>query len=1330
MTSKIRKKVFAIFLMSCMVLSTLIVGPFQPINVMADTTASTAPNANAITIDNYIAGINDKVIVTGLTSGDIVNVYDAASGGNLIGTAPESNGAATVTIQQLQTTTTVANNDTIYVTVTSLGYSESDRTAKTFTEEPIPWQVYDHTGNWGEDANIARTGITSAKYPAYPVDSNGNSDDNPLGIQYNKHIIIKNNGSRITFYGYGQPAYKDFIFLPSGSTSQKTFTFNMDISKISYHSMEGAGFLFNSKIESNLLSGYLILFTGGVNSDGYTEDSTQRKIKLYKIENVNVNTLHDCQNGSISGYSGITQLDPTGNGTVIKPSSGDTHSITLTVSPSNVTMSDNGNTLINNYTLPKTYGYGLGLLASYNSHSCSMLSYFTITKVCISDVARNQYPWPILDLSGQPDNGAASLTYTAPTGADVVVVQQSTDGTNYVTAKTAETLTTTSSSTKVVELTNGQQYYFRLLVGGGDNAGISNVATVTPKLMIGDLTAVGADKQVNLTFTAPEGATSVILKYSTDGTTYTPATTSDPLTFASTTATVTGLTNGQKYFFKLVITGGTYAGDSNIAIATPTNLSVPDAPTNVSATAGNTNALLTWTAPANDGGSPITDYLVNVYSNGSSVKTVDTGSTTPSATVVDLANGTPYTFTVNAQNSVGYSTTSSATSVVIPTAPAGVPDAPTNVAATAGNASASLTWTAPANDGGSPITDYLIDVYSNGSSVNTVDTTSTTPSATVVNLTNGIPYTFDVKAVNSVGVGTTSSATSIVTPTAPHEPTHSSGSGTGSTSTSTSPGPTITANVVDGTNNSTPIASVNAKVTANADGTDTVTVKPSDAIVMKQPDGTSTPFEDYSKIGYEAPSNAPVTINSDGTVEVNNLTKGSSYDIPVTYDMGNGQKITIGNMHISVDSAGNVNMTSDLIDPYGTLTDSLSGNVISGANVTLYYADTARNKSAGKTPNTIVQLPTINGFKPNNNANPQTTDSNGAYGFMVYPNTDYYVVVTKDGYDTFTSPTISVATELVEFSAKLNPPVTGVKRIAGTTRVDTAIELAKSEFTGKVNSIIFATAGNYPDALTGSVLAYQQKAPILLVGDSQEDQDKVLTYMKNYLVTNGKVFLLGGTGVVTENFADQVKTAGYSNIIRLGGADRYETAAKIADYLNVAEGTPVVIASGENYPDALSVSSAAAVNQYPILLVTNNTISDSVKSKLEKIKPSKVYIIGEQGAISDALENEVAQLTSLDSNSIVRLGGADRYSTSVAVANNFKLSGKSACIATGTNFPDALAGSIYAANYNAPIILVGSTLTDEEKAYIQNSNLSGATIFGGQGAVNDEVQNEVTVLLK
>ena len=122
-----------------------------------------------------------------------------------------------------------------------------------------------------------------------------------------------------------------------------------------------------------------------------------------------------------------------------------------------------------------------------------------------------------------------------------------------------------------------------------------------------------------------------------------------------------------------------------------------------------------------------------------------------------------------------------------------------------------------------------------------------------------------------------------------------------------------------------------------------------------------------------------------------------------------------------MDSNGNTVVTSTLIDPYGTITDKTTGKIITGANVKLYYANTARNIAAGKTPDTLVPLPIINGFKPNDNKNPQISDASGAYGFMVFPNSDYYIVATKAGYEDFKSPTISVEKEIVKYDIQMIP---------------------------------------------------------------------------------------------------------------------------------------------------------------------------------------------------------------------------------------------------------------------------------------------------------------------
>ena len=76
-----------------------------------------------------------------------------------------------------------------------------------------------------------------------------------------------------------------------------------------------------------------------------------------------------------------------------------------------------------------------------------------------------------------------------------------------------------------------------------------------------------------------------------------------------------------------------------------------------------------------------------------------------------------------------------------------------------------------------------------------------------------------------------------------------------------------------------------------------------------------------------------------------------------------------------------------------------------------------------------MPLPGINGFKPNNNLNPQISDASGAYGFMVFPTTDYYIVATKDGYNKYTSPTISVEQDIVKWDFKMNQTTSGVTRL-------------------------------------------------------------------------------------------------------------------------------------------------------------------------------------------------------------------------------------------------------------------------------------------------------------
>jgi hypothetical protein len=192
---------------------------------------------------------------------------------------------------------------------------------------------------------------------------------------------------------------------------------------------------------------------------------------------------------------------------------------------------------------------------------------------------------------------------------------------------------------------------------------------------------------------------------------------------------------------------------------------VPGAPTIGTATAGNAQASVTFTAPSSNGGSPITGYTATSAPGGK------TGSAAASPiSVTGLTNGTAYTFTVTATNSVGTGAASSASNSVTP---ATVPGAPTMGAATRGNGQATVNFSPPSSNGGAAITSYTVTPSPGGRLV-----TGTASPITVTGLTNGTTYTFAVAATNRVGTGATSGLSNTVTPaTVPGAPTIGAASG-------------------------------------------------------------------------------------------------------------------------------------------------------------------------------------------------------------------------------------------------------------------------------------------------------------------------------------------------------------------------------------------------------------------------------------------------------------------------------------------------------------------------------------------------------------------------
>ncbi len=274
----------------------------------------------------------------------------------------------------------------------------------------------------------------------------------------------------------------------------------------------------------------------------------------------------------------------------------------------------------------------------------------------------------------------------------------------------------------------------------------AEVPAFTPPAAPIGVTATAGSRSATVSWTPGDDGGSAVTGYTvSDGV-------GDTCSSTTTTCTVGGLTNGTPYTFTVTATNevGTSAASTASSPVTPTT--VPDAPTGVVASAGDQSVSVSWTA-ADDEGSVVTGYTVT--STGG--QTCSTSGTT--CDVTGLTNGTAYSFTVTATNADGTSSASAATTSVTPST---VPDAPSGVVATAGDASAIISWTA-AGDEGSPVTGYVVTA-SNSNPPKTCTTTAAT-TCTITGLANGASYTFTVTATNADGTGGASAPSAAVVPT-------------------------------------------------------------------------------------------------------------------------------------------------------------------------------------------------------------------------------------------------------------------------------------------------------------------------------------------------------------------------------------------------------------------------------------------------------------------------------------------------------------------------------------------------------------------------------------
>jgi Putative cell wall-binding domain len=193
------------------------------------------------------------------------------------------------------------------------------------------------------------------------------------------------------------------------------------------------------------------------------------------------------------------------------------------------------------------------------------------------------------------------------------------------------------------------------------------------------------------------------------------------------------------------------------------------------------------------------------------------------------------------------------------------------------------------------------------------------------------------------------------------------------------------------------------------------------------------------------------------------------------------------------------------------------------------------------------------------------------------------------------------------------------------------------------------------------------------------------------------------------------------SVVRDGGTDRYGTAVKVSQAAFPGTAPLVYVATGQQYPDALSAASAAAKQGGPLLLTPQGSLPTAVSDEIKRLKPTKVVVVGGTGAVSDAV---VTALRSI-APAVVRIGGADRYATSLAVVKYAFGSSPSVWVATGNDFPDALSASSAAGIRGSATLLVdGNAATLDPLAAAAITALSPTSLYvvGGTGVVSPGIQ--------
>ncbi|QXE17801.1 cell wall-binding repeat-containing protein [Clostridium sp. 001] len=226
--------------------------------------------------------------------------------------------------------------------------------------------------------------------------------------------------------------------------------------------------------------------------------------------------------------------------------------------------------------------------------------------------------------------------------------------------------------------------------------------------------------------------------------------------------------------------------------------------------------------------------------------------------------------------------------------------------------------------------------------------------------------------------------------------------------------------------------------------------------------------------------------------------------------------------------------------------------------------------------------------------------------------------VSKDGTIYVLGGDASVSPQVISCLNKLN--FNNIKRLGGKNRFETNNSIVDEINPSKGTPVVLVNGLNFPDALSISSVAASKGYPIFM-SLSNSIPDSIIQKITS--INPSKIYIVGGTGVLDSQVEDQLKNAmAYiksDDLVRISGSNRYETSIKIANYFNL-DSKSVILANGENFPDALSGSALASKLNAPIVL-TDGVNANVQKKYIDDSKYTSLYILGGQGSVNSSIEN-------------------------------------------------------------------------------------------------------------